>query len=66
MAEKVRNNIVLAKAEELADALMKTSEFKEGNDKKFTLTLAECNMVITTETRINYGALRKKQSSCCG
>lgn len=66
VAEKFKNSVVLAKAGELADALMETSEFKEGNDKRFTLILAECNMVITTETRINYSALGKKQGSCCG
>ena len=66
MAEKTRNSVVLAKAGELAEALMETQEFKKGNDKRFTLILAECNMVIATETRINYGALGKKQGSCCG
>jgi hypothetical protein len=66
VAEKNSNSVVLAKAGELADALMRTEEFKKGNDKLFELVLAECNMVITNETRINYGALGKKQGSCCG
>jgi len=64
VAEK--RNSVLVKADELAEALMETQEFKEGNNKRFTLILAECNMTIATETRINYGALGKKQDSCCG
>jgi hypothetical protein len=66
VAEKSGNNAVLAKARELSEALMETREFKEGNDKEFTLILAECNMIIAKETRINYGALGKKQGSCCG
>ena len=66
MAENSSNNIVLAKAGELAEALILTREFKEGNDKGFSLILAECNLVIAKETRINYGALGKKQDSCCG
>jgi hypothetical protein len=66
VAEKNSNNVVLAKAGELAEAPMETREFKEGNDKGFSLILAECNLVITKETRINYGAFGKKQGSCCG
>jgi hypothetical protein len=66
VAEKSSNNVVLAKAGELAEALIETREFKEGNDKEFALILAECNIVIAKETRINYGALGKKQGSCCG
>ena len=66
MAEKSRNSVVLARAGELADALLETEDFKNGNAKLFELVLAECNMIITNETKINYGALGKKTSSCCG
>ena len=59
-------SLVMTKAAELADALMNTREFKENDEKQFTLLIAECNMVIATETRINYGALGKKKSACCG
>lgn len=59
-------NQVFTKAAELAEALRNTPEFKEKNEKGLTLLIAECNMVIATETRINYGALGKKKSACCG
>lgn len=66
MAKKSGNSMVLAKAGELAKALMSTREFREKDDKGLTLIIAECNMVIAAETRINYGALGKKQAGCCG
>jgi len=65
VADKLTNP-VMAKANELAEALIQSQEFKDKDWKKQTLLIAECNMVIAVETKINYGALGRTQDSCCG
>ncbi len=57
---------VMVKARELAEALLNSPEYKEGNEKRFTLLLTECNMTLAADTNINYGALGKSTAkSCC-
>jgi hypothetical protein len=54
---------VMVKANELAEALVQSQEFKDRDWDKQTLLITECNRAIAVETKINYGATA---SSCCG
>lgn len=57
---------VIAKAVELAEALMESQEFKDKDSDMQTLLIAECNKIITDKTKLNYVALSGRQISCYG
>ena len=65
MADEITHP-VMVKAAELADALVGSQEFRDKDWNTQTLLIAECNMIIAAETKLNYGALLGGQSSCCG
>jgi hypothetical protein len=57
---------VITKALELAEALTNSREFKDNDEKGLERLIELCNIVITSDTDINHGALGKNNSSCCG
>jgi hypothetical protein len=66
VVEATLDHPVIAKALELAEALTNSREFKDNDEKGLERLIELCNIVITSETDINYGALGKNNSSCCG
>ncbi len=60
------NHHIIIKAKELADAIQLSEEFKEKDMEKLQSLIIECNQIITETTKINYGAVCRPRSRCCG
>lgn len=55
---------IILKAKDLADAIKNSKEFSDEN-KKIEIII-ECNQIISSITGLNYSAICKPKSSCCG
>jgi len=60
------NHSVIIKAKELADVIVGSDVFKNGDKDDLQLLISECNQIINSITKINYGAACQPRSGCCG
>lgn len=60
------NQPAIIKAKELALAIKESSAFKEKNEEEMQAIILECNDIIKKTIKIDYGAVCKPKSGCCG
>jgi len=64
--EDKANRPAIIKAKELALAIKDSSAFKEKNEEGMGEIILECNDIIKKTIKIDYGAVCKPTSGCCG
>ncbi len=60
------NHLVIIKAKELANVIAESDLFKKGDKDELEFLIIECNQIINSITKINYGAACQPRSGCCG
>ena len=59
------NHLAIVKAKELADTIVGSDLFKKGDKDELQFLIIECNQIINSIIKINYGAVCQPRSGCC-